>query len=247
MLRDARRVRVNPLVEQRQSDGVRSRGEVVVKKRLAVAILVPISVGLACPAATKSFTNTTGQTATEIVVTFSEPVRVTSCDKSAFPTQSGIASSGSATSISFFFGVFDTSLALPLAFYVIERPSGGHFPTLWLISVAHPASCRSFGPMASSPTTPTGNAPLSVAFVARDLRRVVAAPWVARSGPDLAEEAALDEGREARPRRSRASLDVGGDLRRGATLAIGEEPKDRVTQRDGSVAPPLRRAGATRP
>jgi hypothetical protein len=70
-----------------------------VKKRLAMAILVAISVGLACSAATKTFTNTTGQAATQIVVTFSEEVRVTSYDKSTFPTQSGIASSNSATSI----------------------------------------------------------------------------------------------------------------------------------------------------
>jgi hypothetical protein len=53
-----------------------------VKKRLAVAILVAISFGLECSAATKTFTNTTGQAATRIVVTFSEEVRVTSYDKS---------------------------------------------------------------------------------------------------------------------------------------------------------------------
>jgi hypothetical protein len=70
-----------------------------VRKRLAVAILVAIRAGLACSAATKTFTNTTGQTATGIVVALSEAVRITSYDKSTFPTQSGIASSGSATSI----------------------------------------------------------------------------------------------------------------------------------------------------
>jgi len=125
MLRDASRVRVNQLVERRQSVGVRSRGEVVVKKRSVVAILVAISVGLACSAATKTFTNTTAQTAPGIVVTFSQEVRVTSYASDVFPTQS--PASGESESFTFSGGTL---------------PAGGAFQITWAPSSARVRSTK---------------------------------------------------------------------------------------------------------
>jgi hypothetical protein len=129
MLRDASRVRVNPPVEQRQGLVVCSREEVPVKKRLVVATLVVVCVGLACSAATKTFTNTTGQAATQIVVTFSEEVRVTSYTSDVFPTQS--PASGESESFTFSGGTLDAGGT----FQVTWSPSSARVrSTKWIMS-----------------------------------------------------------------------------------------------------------------
>jgi hypothetical protein len=96
-----------------------------VKKRSVVAILVVVCFGFACSAATKTFTNTTGQTATEIVVTFSEAVRVASYASDVFPSQS--PASGESESFTFSGGTL---------------PAGGTFQVTWSPSSARARSIK---------------------------------------------------------------------------------------------------------
>jgi hypothetical protein len=75
-------------------------------KRLAVVLLVVVlGVALLCLGASEKLTNRSGATASGVVIQFSEEVRITSCDKSTFPTQS--PASGESESFTFSGGTLD--------------------------------------------------------------------------------------------------------------------------------------------
>jgi hypothetical protein len=83
-------------------------------KRLAAVLLLVVSgVVLLCLGATERLTNRSGAPTSGVVITFSEAVRITSCDKSAFPTQS--PASGEAESFTFSGGALPTGEAFQLA------------------------------------------------------------------------------------------------------------------------------------
>jgi ABC-type cobalt transport system substrate-binding protein len=97
------------------------------KRIVRVLALLLCVVALVALAATNTFRNQTGATASGIVIQFSEEVRITSYDKSVFPTQS--PASGEAESFTFSGGTLDAGGT----FQVTWSPSGARVRgTKWI-------------------------------------------------------------------------------------------------------------------
>ena len=160
-------------------------------KRLVVVLLVvALAVAVLCLGATESLINRSGKTASGVVLTFSESVRITSHDESIFPTQEP---SGRAMAFTFSEG----SLANGARFRVSWSPNSAEVvSTQWVSTSVGLTRDQSSAPMGLTATTDTptvGGNILSPAYFAHaayvmqgvnDRGKVLALPL--RGIPELA-------------------------------------------------------------
>jgi len=119
-------------------------------KRLVVVLLVvALAVAVLCLGATESLINRSGKTASGVVLTFSESVRITSHDESIFPTQEP---SGRAMAFTFSEG----SLANGARFRVSWSPNSAEIvSTQWVSTSVGLTRDQSSAPMGLTATTDT--------------------------------------------------------------------------------------------
>jgi len=122
------------------------------KRLVVVALVVGLAAAVLCLGATESLTNHSGKTASGVVLTFSESVRITSYDQAVFPNQE------------------PTGRAETFTFSGGELPNGGRFKVTWTPSSAEITSSE----WIAATTPPAAEVAVPMGFAATTATPVVA-------------------------------------------------------------------------